>query len=71
MNDQIAGVVRHVLTSFGGALVAGGYLTSEEWTAVAGALAVLIGIVWSILVKSVTGATTRTGAEKSAPPPAS
>ena len=70
MNDQIAGVVRHVLTSLGGALVAGGYLTSEEWTAVAGALAVLIGIVWSILVKRATGATAKTGAEKSAPPPA-
>jgi hypothetical protein len=69
MNDQVAGIVRHVLTSLGGALVAGGYLTSEEWTAIAGALAVLIGVIWSILAKRATGAA-KTGAQKSAPPPA-
>jgi hypothetical protein len=70
MNDQIAGIVRHVLTSLGGALVAGGYLTSEEWTAVAGALAVLIGLVWSILAKRAMGGAAKSGTPKSAPPPA-
>jgi hypothetical protein len=69
MNDQIAGIIRHILTSMGGALVAAGYLTSDEWTAVAGALAVLIGIVWSIITKRLANASTG-GGSKSPPPTA-
>jgi hypothetical protein len=57
MNDVIAGLIRHVLTAAGGALVAGGYLTSDEWTTIAGALAVLVGVVWSVMSKRITNAT--------------
>jgi hypothetical protein len=64
MGDQVAGIIRHLLTTVGGALVAAGYLTSAEWTTIAGALAVIIGVVWSIitkrLAKAATGAETRT-----------
>ena len=56
MNDIIAGFIRHVLTAAGGALVAGGYLTSDEWTTIAGAVAVLVGVVWSVLSKRITDA---------------
>ncbi len=54
MNDKIAGVVRHALTSLGGALVAGGYLTSDEWTTIAGGVGIVIGIIWSIIAKRFT-----------------
>jgi hypothetical protein len=54
MNDVIAGIIRHVLTAAGGALVAGGYLTSDEWATIAGALAVLVGVVWSVIAKRIT-----------------
>ena len=68
MNDQVAGIVRHILTSVGGALVAAGYLTSDEWTAVAGALAVLIGVVWSIITKRLANAAGG-GSQTNVPPP--
>ena len=57
MNDVIAGLIRHALTAAGGALVTGGYLTSDEWTTIAGALAVLVGVVWSVMSKRITNAT--------------
>jgi hypothetical protein len=63
MNDQIAGIVRHLLTTVGGALVAAGYLTSDEWTAVAGALAIVIGVVWSIITKRIANAATGRGSQ--------
>jgi hypothetical protein len=45
MPDVISGIIRHVLTAAGGALVAGGYLTSDQWTTIAGALVLIIGVV--------------------------
>jgi hypothetical protein len=51
--EAISGIVRHVLTTAGGALVAAGYLTSEQWTTIAGALAVIISVVWSVMAKRV------------------
>jgi hypothetical protein len=54
MNDKTAGIIRHALSSVGGALVAAGYLTSDEWTAIAGGLAIVIGVVWSIIAKRFT-----------------
>jgi len=56
MNDIIAGFIRHALTAAGGALVAGGYLTSDEWAIIAGALAILVGVVWSVIAKRITNA---------------
>ena len=54
MNDKVAGIIRHALTSLGGALVAGGYLTSDEWTTIAGGLMIVVGVVWSIIAKRLT-----------------
>ena len=51
MSDQISGLIRHALTALGGALVAGGYLTSDQWTSVAGALTILAGVAWSLIAK--------------------
>ena len=54
MNDIVAGLIRHALTTLGGVLVGAGYLTSDEWTTIAGALAILIGVVWSVISKRAT-----------------
>jgi hypothetical protein len=43
----LAGIVRHALTSAGGALVAGGYMSSSETSAFIGGGMVIAGIVWS------------------------
>jgi hypothetical protein len=51
MPDIIAGIIRHLLTAAGGVLVAGGYLTSDQWTTIAGALAIIVGVVWSVIAK--------------------
>jgi hypothetical protein len=53
--DAVAGVIRHVLTTAGGALVAAGYFTSDQWTTIAGALTVIVGVVWSVISKRATG----------------
>jgi hypothetical protein len=62
MLDQIvAGLIRHALTALGGALVGAGYFTNDEWTTLAGALAVFIGVVWSVISK-------RSAAARTSPP---
>lgn len=50
-SDIIGGVIRHLVTSAGGALVAHGLITSTQLTDVAGALALLIGVAWSMYQK--------------------
>jgi hypothetical protein len=54
MSDQLQGLIRHFMTAAGGALVASGYLTSDQWTTVAGALTILAGVAWSIISKRLT-----------------
>ena len=49
--DDILGVVRHVLTTLGGALVTDGVLTASQLQDGVGALIVLAGIVWSLINK--------------------
>lgn len=43
----LAGMVRHLLTTAGGALVAGGYIQSSDEAAFIGGGMVLAGIIWS------------------------
>jgi hypothetical protein len=54
MNEIVAGLIRHALTTLGGVLVGAGYLTSDEWTTIAGALAIFVGVVWSVISKRAT-----------------
>lgn len=49
--EQIAGVVRHLLTVAGGALVTGGVLDEQTLLLAAGAIATLAGVAWSIFAK--------------------
>jgi len=43
----LAGIVRHALTSAGGALVAGGYIQSSKMSDFVGSGMVFAGIAWS------------------------
>ena len=49
--DVIAGMVRHVFTTFGGVLVTKGVVSADELTAIGGAIATLVGFVWSYVSK--------------------
>lgn len=45
--DVVLGIIRHVLTTGAGALVADGLMTGSEASDGVGAIVVLIGIGWS------------------------
>jgi hypothetical protein len=47
-SDQILGIVRHVLTAAGGILVSKGYVDDANLQLTVGALATIIGVVWSV-----------------------
>ena len=46
---KILGIVRHVLTTFGGGLVVSGKLTEVDWNLAVGAIVTIIGVAWSYL----------------------
>lgn len=47
MKTILAGMVRHGLTTLGGALVAGGYMNSSSTTDFVGGGMVIAGVLWS------------------------
>ena len=51
MQAALLGVIRHVLTAAGGALVANGALTGDEVNTAVGAISALVGVMWSVLSK--------------------
>lgn len=51
MDDKMMGVVRHILTAVGAALVYAGYTDDGTWSMVAGSMATMIGFLWSWMVK--------------------
>ena len=51
VSDIIGGVVRHIVTSAGGGLVAHGLINSDQLTQIAGASALIVGICWSAYQK--------------------
>lgn len=51
MSPVIQGILRHLLTVAGGALVSLGYIDENGAQAAAGAIATLAAIVWSIIEK--------------------
>lgn len=48
---MLNGIVRHVLTAAGGALVARGYIAETELELVVGAVVTLAGVIWSAIAK--------------------
>lgn len=51
-SDDIQGIIRHVLTTAGGALVTQGLLTSGQLSDLIGAVMVIGGIGWSLYQKA-------------------
>lgn len=53
MFDQavIAGVIRHILTAVGGALVAKGYVDAGAVEAIVGGVVATVGVIWSVIQK--------------------
>lgn len=51
MKDTILGVIRHILTAFGGGLVTNGSMADSDLQAIVGGIVALVGVVWSILEK--------------------
>ena len=51
MHAALMGVLRHVLTTLGGGLVASGALSGDELNQAIGAISVLAGIAWSVFTK--------------------
>ena len=50
--DSLLGIIRHALTTFGGALVTNGTMTADQLNIGAGAIVAILGIAWSIYDKS-------------------
>lgn len=57
--SMILGIVRHLLTSFGGILTAKGYADSGTIETVAGAIITIAGFVWSIATKKTPEPSTK------------
>ena len=49
--DVILGLVRHILTTAGGFLASKGLISESEIEIGAGALVVIIGVIWSAWIK--------------------
>jgi len=45
--EVVLGIVRHVLTTLAGVLVADGYLQNSDATAIVGGLVAAVGVAWS------------------------
>lgn len=53
MKEAIFGVIRHAVTTAGGAIVANGLVTSAQLETLAGALVIVAGVIWSIVEKKL------------------
>jgi ABC-type Mn2+/Zn2+ transport system permease subunit len=56
MTQMVDAVSRHVLTGVAGVMVARGYATQDQATAIVGGLMALIGVVWSLRNKHANAA---------------
>jgi hypothetical protein len=52
MNEEMKGLIRHTLTTVGGALVTKGLVDSSTLNDAAGAIVILIGVAWSLTHKA-------------------
>lgn len=47
----ILAILRHALTALGGAIAAGGYISTSDAELATGALMTLIAVIWSVIEK--------------------
>lgn len=50
--DDIQGIIRHILTTAAGGMVADGYFTQDQATQIIGGVVAIVGVVWSLYNKS-------------------
>ncbi len=50
--EQILGIIRHVLTFVGGIAIAKGVIDEAMFTQISGAIVTLIGSIWSVISKN-------------------
>ena len=50
--EQVLGIVRHILTFVGGLLIMYGVMDKSMLMDIMGAVTTLIGVIWSIIIKS-------------------
>lgn len=50
-SDEFDGIVRHVLTTVGGATFVTGNMDPTQWQTIAGAVTALVGVAWSLANK--------------------
>lgn len=51
MTEFVTPIIRHALTTLGGSLLAGGYIGDNEIGIIAGAIATILGVAWSLISK--------------------
>jgi len=51
MQEKVLGVLRHILTFAGGFVVAKGWIDESSVQEIVGALATLVGSIWSVASK--------------------
>lgn len=49
--EAVLGVIRHVLTFGGGFATQNGLASSDDITAIVGAVVTIVGVVWSVIQK--------------------
>ena len=54
VSGVIGGLIRHLITVFGGGLVAQGLVTASELDVIGGAIAIIAGVAWSVVAKKKT-----------------
>ena len=54
MKYSIISIVRIALTASGGAVTSSGLITGSDWDAVAGAIVILVGVVWELVERRIT-----------------
>lgn len=67
MNDNLQSVIRAILTSLGGALVANGYVTSAQLQSAIGAAIALAAVAWSVYSNHQTRAANAVAAVTGSP----
>lgn len=50
--EKVLGIIRHILTAGGGALVALGLLSEGDLSTISGLILTLVGTVWSVVIKN-------------------
>lgn len=51
MNESIKSVIRHILSAFGGYLVAKGLVSTDQLPEIVGAVITLVSVAWGVLSK--------------------